>query len=168
MVDGPLLRVLKALVRGVWTVEWAVRRRVDPGPWKLTGACRSCARCCERPTIRAGRLTFWLPPLRRLFLAWQARVNGFELVEADAETRSFHFRCAHFDWVTRRCDSYTSRPHMCRDYPRGLLAQPWPELFDTCGHHILLKNGDGLAAALEDTALSPEARAELRRRLRLE
>lgn len=168
MVDGPIRRMVKALVRALWTVEWGIRRRIDPGPWKLSGTCQSCARCCERPTIRAGRATFWIAPLRRMFLAWQAGVNGFDLVEAETDTRTFHFRCTHFDWATRRCDSYSSRPHMCRDYPRGLLSQPWPELFDTCGHRVLLKRGDGLSAALEGTDLSPEARAELRKKLRLE
>lgn len=168
MKDGPALRLLKWAVRGAWWVEWGVRRRLDPGPWRLGGECRACARCCERPAIRAGPLTFWLPWVRAAFLAWQRRVNGFELVEADPDSRSFLFRCSHFDWSTRRCDSYASRPFMCRDYPRGLLAQPWPELFDGCGHTVRLKKGDGLAAALDATDLDPAARAELKRRLRVE
>lgn len=168
MVDGALRRTLKWFVRGLWAAEWGIRRRFDPGPWRLEGACESCAKCCERPSVRAGRWTWWVPPVRRAFLAWQARVNGFELVEADPETRTFHFRCSHFDWASRRCDSYASRPHMCRDYPRVLLAQPWPELFDACGHRIVLERGAGLAAALEQTDLDPEARAALRRKLRIE
>ncbi len=77
------------------------------------------------------------------------------------------FRCTHFDWETRRCDSYASRPFMCRDYPRVLLDQAWPELFEGCGHGLRDTHGSGLAAALEDTDLPPEELAELKRKLRI-
>lgn len=67
-----------------------------------------------------------------------------------------------------RCDSYDSRPTACRDYPRALLAQPWPELFEGCGFRVL--DGDRAArlAKLRASGLSPEALAETARRLRLE
>ncbi len=51
------------------------------------------------------------------------------------------------------------------DSARGLWG---PELFDACGHRIVLERGAGLAAALEQTDLDPEARAALRRKLRIE
>jgi Fe-S-cluster containining protein len=169
--DGPLLSTLKTLVRWAWTVEYglrrAVRRRFGPKGYALAGRCGGCARCCEQPTIRAGLVTWYFPLLRAAFLAWQRRVNGFELVEADPDARLFLFRCTHFDWVTRRCDSYASRPFMCRDYPRGLLEQPWPELFPGCGYRPLARDADGLREALARTDLPPEKRAELERKLYL-
>lgn len=110
-------------------------------------------------------MTWRVPLLRRAFLAWQRRVNGFTLVEADEETRAFAFRCAHFDWKTRRCDSYASRPFMCRDYPRALLDQPWPDLFPECGFRPLAPNAEAMRAALGRTTLSPEKLAELERKL---
>ena len=171
MRDALPLRLLKALVRGMWTVEYALRRgarRLARRPvYRLAGACEGCARCCEKPMIRAGVVTWHFPLARRAFLAWQRRVNGFTLIEADDETRTFGFRCEHFDWSTRRCDSYGSRPFLCRDYPRGLLDQPWPELFPTCGFRPIAPNAEAMRAALEATALSPEARAELERKLYL-
>lgn len=168
MVDGPLLRALKWVVRLAWAAEWAIRRRADPGPWTLAGACRRCAKCCEEPAIRVGRLTFAFAPLRALVLGWQRRVNGFVLVRADAEARAFRFRCTHFEPVTRTCDSYASRPFMCRDYPRALLAQPWPELFEGCGYRVRLRRAEGLAEALDRADLPEAERAELKRKLRLE
>jgi len=114
------------------------------------------------------RLTWYLPTLRRAWLGWHRLVNGFELLETDRATRTFTFRCTHFDPATRLCDSYASRPGLCRDYPRALLAQPWPRLFEGCGYRPVALDADGLREALEQTELDPAARAELRRRLKLD
>jgi Fe-S-cluster containining protein len=103
---------------------------------------------------------------RRLFLAWQRRVNGFELVSAD--DRVFVFRCTHFDRSTHTCDSYGSRPGMCRDYPRALMWQVSPDLLPTCGYRAIPSNAAGLKAALDAAALSPEQREKLRKGLRLD
>ena len=87
--------------------------------------------------------------MRELFLGWQRVVNGFELIEVDEEEALFVFRCTHFDWRTRKCGSYASRPFMCRDYPRALLDQPWPVLFDACGFRPIARNADQMRAALD-------------------
>lgn len=172
MRDGALLGLFKRVVALAWTMEVALRRAWGrargQARYRLGGACGGCARCCEAPAIRAGRLTWALPRLRRLFLAWQRRVNGFELVATDAATGTFVFRCTHFDPSTRRCDSYATRPFMCRDYPRALLDQPWPELFPECGFRPRLRKGEGLRDALARTDLDPERRRELEKRLFLE
>jgi hypothetical protein len=90
---------------------------------------QGCGTCCEAPAIRVGRATWYLPTLRRLFLWWHETVNGFALQSTNRTERTFVFACAHFDWDARRCDSYESRPGMCRDYPRALLDQSAPVLF---------------------------------------
>ncbi len=163
------LRLLKTLVRLGWTVEYGLRRTAKklarrPG-YRLAGACEGCAKCCEKPTIQVGAMLWHLPRLRRLFLSWQQHVNGFTLIEAEEESQTFAFRCKHFDWKTRRCSSYSSRPFMCRDYPRALMEQPWPQLFEGCGFRPLAGNAEELRRALEQTDLSPEKRAELERKL---
>lgn len=172
MVDGPVHKALKALVLATWTVELRLRRgprQIIRAPrYRLGGACASCAKCCERPAIQVDRLTWYVPVLRRAFLGWQRKLNGFELVGGDRETRTFSFRCTHFDLETRRCDSYGSRPGLCRDYPRALLAQPWPEFFEECGYRPVVHNAEGMAAALAETALSAQDQEALRRRLKLE
>ena len=167
MRDGPLRRLVKALVRGMWTAEMALRRGLAKPRWEVAGSCQGCGACCEMPSISVGRALWYLPLSRRVFLWWQRVVNGFELVEADRESRTFSFRCSHFDWETRRCDAYDSRPFMCRDYPRALLGQPWPVLFDECTYRLRDRDGDGLAQAIDALDLDPDAGARLKARLRL-
>lgn len=168
MKDGWLRRAVKATVRGMWTVELGWRRGLSSAPrWALTGTCNGCGACCERPTITVGRLIWRWPTPRRLFLAWQRGVNGFVEPERLADSRAFAFRCTHYDPQTRLCDSYGSRPWMCRDYPRVLLDQPWPELFEACSHGLEDRESSGLAAALAETDLDEGARAELLRKLRI-
>jgi len=146
----------------------ALRRASGERPWALGGGCSRSGGCCEAPAIAVGRLAWSMPTLRRLFLAWQRRVNGFELTSADERARTFVFRCSHFDRRTRSCDSYGSRPAMCRDYPRHLMWQPNPELLPGCGYRAVAPNAPGLRASIERLDLSPAQRDRLRRGLRLD
>jgi Fe-S-cluster containining protein len=172
MKDGPLRRAIKAPVLWINSLELALRRGLawlrGERRWRLGGACGGCARCCEAPAIQVGRLTWYFPTLRRLFLGYQRVVNSFELTSSDRDARVFTFRCAHFDLETRRCDSYRSRPRMCRDHPRALLAQPWPELFPDCGFRQVAPDAARQLAALERAGLPPEQLEKLRRDLHLE
>ena len=172
MRDGPLLRAVKRVA--LWghrvdlAVHRAVRRARGERPWALGGGCRRSGGCCEAPAVSAGPAVWSIPAARRLFLAWQRRVNGFELVSADAAARVFVFRCSHFDRATRSCDSYGSRPGVCRDYPRHLMWQPNPELLPACGYRSSPPNAAGLRAAIEKADLTPEQREALRKGLRLD
>ena len=89
------------------------------------------------------------------------------LVEARRRERTF-VRCTHFDRSTRACDSYSSRPGMCRDYPRALLYQTHPVLLPGCGYRPLARNAAELRQALRDRPLTDEQRARLLRELFLE
>ena len=75
-------------------------------------------------------------------------MNGFELVGEDAEEQALVFRCTHYDRATRSCDSYDSRPGMCRDYPRLLLWQPRPQLLPGCGYRVRPPNAAGFRESL--------------------
>jgi uncharacterized protein len=170
--DRPGIAFVKRLVRWLWAAElwlrrtlgWEWRRRY----WELAGECCGCGACCVEPTIHAGPLTWQVSVVRRLFLAWQSRVNGFELVREDDAANDLIFRCTHYDPESRRCDGYACRPSMCRDYPMVLLDQGWPELFPTCGYRVRARKPEKLRASIEATSLSPAAKAELCRKLRLE
>jgi len=172
MKDGALRRTLKAVARTAfflnhWT-DRGRRRLLGETSYRLGGACRRCAACCEAPAIRVHALVWLAPSLRRTFLWWQEKVNGFVLVEARRSERTFVFDCTHFDRATRSCDSYSSRPGMCRDYPRALMYQPRPELLPGCGYRPLARNAAALAKALDERPLSADQRARLRRELYLE
>jgi uncharacterized protein len=149
-------------------VDHAVRRWRGERPYRLGGNCGRCARCCEAPAIQVGRAVWHVPSLRRLFLWWQRQVNGFERVEGHAGPRTFVFRCRHFDLENRTCDSYDSRPAICREYPRLQLWQANPEFLSGCGYRAVAPNAGPLTVLLDAQTLTADQRARLRRGLHLE
>ena len=172
MRDGALRRTLKAAARAAFFLnlraDRARLRLQGARPYRLGGACRRCAACCEAPAIRVHALVWLAPRLRRAFLWWQEKVNGFVLVEARRTERTFVFRCTHFDRTTRSCDSYASRPGICRDYPRALLWQTGPQLLPGCGYRPIARNAAALRRALDARPLRDEQRERLARELFLE
>ena len=113
-------------------------------------------------------MTWYFPTLRRLFLWWQRKVNGFVLVDRITGHRVFIFRCTHFDEETRSCTCYESRPGLCRDYPRVLLFQPNPEFLPGCGCRPVDVTAPKLLAELESQSLEPEQMAKLKKELYLD
>ena len=170
--DRPALALVKRLVRWLWSAELWLRRFLSPRwrgrHWKLVGECNACGACCLEPTIHAALPIWYLRAARLPFLAWQRWVNGFEFAAEDKSSRDLVFRCTHYDPASKRCDSYGSRPSMCRDYPTVLLDQPWPELFETCGYRVCARRPERLRAGIDATSLPPEVKAELLRKLRIE
>lgn len=166
--DDRLRRSVKRLALWHFVVNIRARRLFGRGTrYRLGGECRRCAKCCEAPSIKAGRLVWRLASLQRLFLWWQETVNGFQLVERLPD-RTFVFRCTHFDLESRVCDSYDTRPGLCRDYPRVLLDQASPVFLPGCGYRPIAPNAAGLRRELESRSLPPEVLVELKRRLHLE
>ncbi len=171
MRDGPIRRALKAVALGVFVVNLrttrAIMRLRGVKPYRLGGTCGKCAACCEAPGIQVDKMTWFLPTARGLFLAWHRRVNGFELIERDVANRMFVFRCTHWDPETRRCDSYDSRPGMCRDYPRALLWQANPSMLPGCGYCPIAPNADKMMEALRREGLDEERLKRVKEKLHL-
>ena len=172
MVDPPLIAGIKRVMRAVWELQLALHRRglerKGAIAFELAGSCEGCAKCCEAPSIATGPLVFLLRPVERVFLWWQARVNGFELTSKDREGYAYTFRCTHFDAKSRRCDSYATRPGMCRDYPRIQLEQPRPDLFEGCGYRPRLKNAESMLVQLGRPGITDAQREKLKKDLFLE
>lgn len=170
MKDGPGRRVLKRAALLVfharlWAHDFQTR---DDRQYELAGACARSGQCCEAPGIGVSRLVWYVPLVRRAFLSWHRRVNGFVLREARLADRAFIFECTHYDRETRSCDSYGSRPGMCRDYPRVHLGQANPELFEHCGFKLLARKRASMLRELDSRALSEEQMRKLKRGLHLE
>jgi len=166
--DALLLQVFKRVVRACHAIDLASSRllpslRGEPG-FELRGTCNMCGQCCETPTIQVPRVIFYLKTVRWLILTWQRNVNGFEYLSQDRRSRTFSFRCTHWDPETKRCDSYNSRPGMCRDYPHPLLYAPNPEFLPGCGHYAMREDAHDIEASLDELGLSPEKLDEVKRR----
>ncbi len=172
MRDNVLRRALKGLALARFVVDLRIYRAIQRlrgrARYELGGECRRCAACCEAPAIQVGRVMWYLPTFRSVFLWWQRWVNGFELVGSDFRDRVFTFRCTHFDVATRSCDSYESRPGMCRDYPRVLLFQEHPELLPSCGYRPVARDAKRFLHVLDNQSLTDEQRARLKKNLFLE
>ncbi len=168
MKDGPVRRQIKRFGLGVYYARLFLHRLQADTRYELGGECVRCAKCCEAPGIQVGRVTWYFPGSRRVFLCWHRYVNGFALKEARREDRAFIFECTHFDWASRSCDSYHSRPGMCRDYPHPFLEQANPEFFDGCGFKALARGRESLIQILEKESLTPEQLAKLKKGLYLE
>lgn len=172
MRDAAGRRALKRVALWNFRLGLFLQRRLfrwrGQRPWTLGGDCRRCAACCEAPAIQVGPFVWFVPTLRRAFLLWQERVNGFRLTASDLRNRVFVFECTHFDRASRSCDSYESRPGMCRDYPRLLLYQADPQFLPGCGYRATPPNARGLRAALGGLPLSDAQRKQLGKALRLE
>jgi Fe-S-cluster containining protein len=170
--DGPVRATVKRAALLVYQARLFLHRSQARANgdirYRLGGSCVLCAKCCEAPGIQVGALTWHLPLLRKIFLAWHRYVNGFVLLERSRADRAFIFRCTHFDATTRRCDSYSTRPGMCRDYPRPFLEQANPEFFEGCGFKAVALSRDGLARALDEVALTRDQRAKLSKELYLD
>ncbi|MBI5495246.1 MAG: YkgJ family cysteine cluster protein [Deltaproteobacteria bacterium] len=172
MQDGPVRRAIKAVARAGYAADLAVARwwlrRRGLLPYELGGECRACAECCDEPAMELPALAFRVRPLRALMVLWQRVVNGFVLLREEGDAHVLVFRCTHFDVATRRCDSYESRPGMCRDYPRLLLHQATPRFLPGCGHRAVRRDAAGMLRLLEDASVTAEQRERLRKGLFLE
>lgn len=172
MKDGPFRRALKWVALqhfrlNIAGTRWWMRLRGHQ-PYLLAGNCGSCGACCESPSIQVGRLTWYLRSLRLPFLLWHRHVNGFVLKDREIGSRTFVFECTHFDRSTRRCDSYDSRPGMCRDYPRALLWGANPEMLPGCGYRPLACGSGRFLEALEREGLDEATLKKVKAKLHLE
>ena len=141
MRDGPLRRAAKRVALGAFTFDLAVERTSRRGRG-------------ERPYVLAG-------DCRRCARCCEAPA-------IQVGTRTFVFRCTHFDPATRACDSYSSRPGMCRDYPRLQLWQASPEFLPGCGYRAVAPGAARLRVLLDGKPMTAEQRARLDRGLHLE
>jgi Fe-S-cluster containining protein len=168
MRDGLVRRLVKRVAAWRYGVDLACTRawarwRGEAPRYELHGRCTGCGACCETPMIHVNRWVYHTRTLRALILWWHRVVNGFEYLGGDRQQHAFIFRCTHLDPVTKQCDSYDSRPGLCRDYPRNLLDDPNPQFLPACGHCAMATNADEIRASLRDLNLPADRLAALER-----
>ncbi len=172
MQDGFLRKSIKYVARIRYATDLKLTRLLKSARsknlYRLAGSCLRCGMCCETPMIRIFPLFFYLKSLRWAIITWQRHINGFEFIDENRQDKCLIFRCTHLDPTTKHCDAYSSRPGMCRDYPRNQLDFSAPVLFDECGYRAVLRNAEKFEAYLETLDLSPETLQKLKHDLQLE
>ncbi len=168
MKDGISRRILKAIALARYKVDLGCTRfilRLKGQPqYALCGSCNGCGGCCVTPMIQTWPWILYFRSIRWCLLTWHRRVNGFELMGENKKTGVIMFRCTHYDPETKQCDSYSSRPGMCRDYPRNHLYDPNPTFIQECGFRAEAKNAELIRDSFKDLDLTPEQRAELEKK----
>ena len=171
MIDDSAKRIFKRIVWWRYAIDLWITRKIlkfrGEEAYHLRGACNSCGRCCEYPSIQMNEWSYHIGFIRHQVIRWQERINGFKLFKQNKSVATLIFTCSHFDPVTRRCDSYASRPGMCRDYPMNQIYSVNPHFFPECGFYAVDKRSESFRAALEKTGLEPEKLEELYRKLHL-
>ena len=151
MEDGFIRKAVKFTARMRYSMDVALTRRINSARgerfFDLAGSCRSCGQCCETPVIQIYPPLFYFKSVRWVMKSWHGLINGFEFMAEDRRSKCLIFRCTHLDARTRRCDSYDSRPGLCRDYPRNQLDYANPEFLEGCGYQAVLKSGEALKPA---------------------
>ena len=168
MRDGALRRAIKRVALVVHDARLAIHRQQADRRYDLGGECGRCSACCEEPAMQVSRLTWYFPFARHVFLAWHRHVNGFELAESHRNDRILVFHCTHFDRDAHACDTYETRPGMCRDYPRLLLEHANPDFLEGCGFRALPRNRAELVQILREHEVSPEQMQKIREGLDLD
>jgi len=168
MRDAPWRRAIKAVARWRYGVDLAATRRLrrwfgHDQPLTLQGACTACGACCETPAVQVWPPLLYFRRVRALILAWHRHINGFELIGQDRRHGVLIFRCTHYDPATKLCDSYDSRPGLCRDYPRNLLDDPRPEFLPPCTLYPLHRDHERRRAELGLAELPPDKRDKVAR-----
>ena len=172
MKDGIILKTIKFIDRVCYTIYLKLTRFITrifgTKHYELAGKCSSCGACCITPSIPAGEIIWNFKPLESTFLAWQKYINGFELIEKEEESRLYVFNCTHFDAKTRLCDSYSSRPGICRDYPKVLTYQVCPIFFESCTMKAYDPKAEELLNKLNSENLTDEQLKLIKKELYLE
>jgi uncharacterized protein len=169
--DGFIRCTVKRFAWVRYAVDLWITRKVmvlkGEEKFELRGHCNRCGRCCEYPTIQMSDITFHMKRFKTCIIWWQQTVNGFVLDKENKLDATLTFTCTHYCDDTGQCDSYASRPGMCRDYPVGQIYSVNPTFFEECGFYAVDKRAASFRKALEKTELPPDKREDLYKRLHL-
>ena len=169
MTDGTIRKTIKRIALVCYSIDLKSTRAIQAlrgePLYRLHGFCNQCGACCQSPMIPIFPALFFIKSFHWLIRAWHRWVNGFEFIGEDRKNKILIFRCTHWDPHTKLCDSYDTRPGMCRDYPRNLVYSTDPNFLNQCSYYAVDKNAECMRAVLEDLNLPPEKLEALKQKL---
>ncbi|OGL41156.1 MAG: hypothetical protein A2161_07545 [Candidatus Schekmanbacteria bacterium RBG_13_48_7] len=171
MKDGIVRKTIKYVALARYMIDLKITRLIksvgNSQTFHLEGSCNRCGKCCENPAIILSAPFFYLKTNRWLTLKWHKIVNGFEFVGENRKEKCFIFRCTHWNPETKLCDSYETRPGLCRDYPRNQIDSTDPVFMDSCGYYAVRKNAESMGKAIDKLLLSEEKTDKLKQKLHI-
>jgi len=107
-------------------------RSVFPTQWARKGSCVECGACCVFPSVTVPGYYFHISPLIKFIIYWHEYWYGFMFSRIIQEQKMIEFTCTHYTGE-KKCDDYTHRPQMCRNYPEMRTWFSKPVFFESCG-----------------------------------
>ena len=168
MRDGPIRTTIKALVRWRYLTDLKITRKIlqlkgEGALYKLQGKCNGCGACCKSPMIQIHPWLFYFKSIRKATILWHEQINGFNYIGDNRKEKYLIFKCTHYQEETGQCDSYHSRPGLCRDYPNNLIYEPRPALLPECSYQIVDPNQQAIRESFKDLDLTEEQLSKLKK-----
>lgn len=172
MRDNSVRRFIKFIARIRYSIDLKITRRIlkfrGIPQFVLAGHCIACGQCCQTPSIHTPFLSHYFKSFRWLTLLWHHQINGFIFLSENRPHRILTFNCSHFNPSTQHCDSYESRPGLCRDYPHNLLFSVHPEFFPNCGFRPVDQHAQHFKELLDAHKIPQDIQDVLRSKLHLD
>lgn len=89
-------------------------------------------------------------------IRWHEYWYGFRYLTVREEHLEVIFLCTHLT-DGKKCDDYSHRPPMCRDYPEIRTWFCKPDLFETCGYKAFRKSERDMQIHIDEFMKKNEA-----------
>jgi len=130
------------IVRAVSWIDWGFRkvsRIAIPYPYKRTGNCRQCGKCCEQIAFEMNKKYFKYQWWLRFLIFYNDKINHLDFLESIPEEEMVLFKCRLIK-KDGSCGNYKWRPVFCREYPRPYKYFEKPQTLPWCGFNFIEKH----------------------------
>lgn len=97
--------------------EKALTRYIFKTRYKRVGSCKKCGQCCEVVGVKVNDYIVRYSILAKLIIVFYEKVNNFSFEEYHQKENYLLFSCNNFNKEERKCNIYSRRPGLCRNYP---------------------------------------------------
>lgn len=107
--------------------------------YKRVGHCKQCGQCCEVIGVKVNNYVVSHSFFAKLIIVFYEKVNNFSFEEYNREENYLLFSCNNFNKEQRKCNIYSQRPGLCRNYPYVRYFDK-PTFMDGCNFSAELRD----------------------------